>query len=90
LSNIYAQCPQVQVSEVGDRVVLFHRDRQTTTILNPTGSRIWGLLSTPSSESALAERLAASHHDLSYDRALVDVTAFMASLVDQGLVILDD
>jgi hypothetical protein len=69
--------------------VLFHRDRQVTTILNPEGSRLWELLETPSTDSVLAETLAASHQGLPYDRALADVKAFMASLIDQGLVTLD-
>ncbi|QPN63432.1 PqqD family protein [Synechococcus sp. CBW1004] len=66
--------------------MLFHRDRHTTVILNPAGSSLWRLLKTPCTCSALADTLAASHPDLSYDKALGDVSAFIESLMVHGMV----
>jgi hypothetical protein len=85
--SLFQQDPQVQYTVVGDRVVLFHRHNQITTIINPTGSRLWELLGQPHSVADLAEALQETHDGLTPEQAGVDATAFLDSLLAHGLLI---
>jgi PqqD family protein of HPr-rel-A system len=80
------QDPRVQATAVGDRLVLFHRDTQATTVLNPTGSRLWEALASPCGVRDLAATLLARHEGLAPERAEADVSAFLASLQEHGLL----
>jgi len=82
----FQQEPQVQSTAVGNRLVLFHRRTQTTAILNPSGSRLWQMLAAPCLAAELAAALCSDHNDLESERAEADVSAFLASLQQQGLV----
>ncbi|MEI7664848.1 MAG: PqqD family protein [Synechococcaceae cyanobacterium ELA263] len=84
---LFQQDPQVQATAVGDRVVLFHRHTQVTTILNPTGSRLWELLGAPLSVADLADALQDTHDSLTPERAGVDASTFLDSLLAHALVI---
>ena len=84
---LFQQDPQAQSTVVGDRVVLLHRLTQTTIIINPTGSRLWELLAEPHGVADLAAALQEIHEGLTPERAGVDATAFLDSLLAQGLLI---
>ena len=84
--HCYSRHPRAQASWVGERVVLFHRDTQTTTVLNPSGSRIWELLEATQNESALAAALSSEYPGLSCDQAQADVSAFMVIMIHNELV----
>jgi hypothetical protein len=77
---------RVDETRVGDRVVLYHRDTGSGVVLNPSGSRIWDSLSTPSSATDLVERLAMEHVAIPRDRIAADVASYVASLKEQKLI----
>jgi hypothetical protein len=72
--------PDVDVSSVGDRAVLYHRGTRQALVLNPSGSLLWSLLAAGSTQSALAAALVASYPGLGQERATADAATFLAEL----------
>jgi hypothetical protein len=69
-----------------DDAALIVQPREAKLItLNPVGSRVWGLLGERTARE-LADSVAAEF-DVSPDRALVDVIAFLEELLHRGLVV---
>ena len=84
------RCELIDTSKVGDRVVLYHRDRQTAIVLNPTGARIWELLAQPRGVQELTEHLVDDFSSSQPDQVAQDVTSFLTELLDQGGVVAED
>jgi hypothetical protein len=86
LSPRYRCSPQVDISTVATRVVLYHRVSRKAVVLNPTGSTLWKWLESPHTEQALADRLAAAYPSLPPGQPLADTSAFLQSLLAEGLL----
>ena len=79
-STVHRSSPDVDSSNVGDRVVLYHRGTKQALVLNPSGSFLWGLLSEGCTARALEGALLARHPDLDASRAAADAAAFLEEL----------
>jgi len=86
LQKVLRRSERVDETRIGDRVVLYQRDTGTGVVLNPSGSRIWDSLSTPSTRSDLVERLANEHGSVPRERIVSDVDTYVAALQQQRLV----
>lgn len=75
----YIRNSRVDVSRVGQRAVLYHRDTREAVVLNPTGSRLWDHLASSSTADQLASVLQQQYH-LSHDQAAHDVDQFLNDL----------
>ena len=73
-------------SAVHDRAVLYHGDDGKALVLNPTGAVLWDALECPRTPSELAALLVRRFPDLSADRALADVTAFLDRLIGESVL----
>lgn len=85
----YRRSHEVDASEVGDQVVLFHRGHRTSLVLNATGSAIWTRLAEPCSLEALVAAVNEAFD--APDGATVedDCHAYMVSLLEHDVVVLD-
>lgn len=83
----YTRSDQVEVSAVGDRVVLYHRTSRSALVLNPTGSRIWERLATPARLEDLTAALRERFPALSGEAALRDVSSFLDELTRHGAIV---
>jgi hypothetical protein len=79
MSQPYARSPRVDVSRVGERSVLYHRENREALVLNASGSWLWDQLSTPRSGEELAAALQ-SRYKLSPEQAAQDVERFLDDL----------
>ena len=82
----YQRSPQVEDSQVGDRVVMYLLDSWKAVVLNPSGSSLWGILATPHTTQTLAEHLQAQFPGLTREQAANDVAVFLQELLQHGLV----
>jgi hypothetical protein len=76
----------VDETRVGDRIVLYQRDRGTGIVLNPAGSSIWDALSEPKSPDDLVSDLLAQYDGVSAEKVATDVNEYLTSLEAQALV----
>ena len=76
----YARSARVEVSRVGERVVLYHRDNGKALVLNPTGTWLWEQLVTSHTRDQLVAALRERHAELSAQQALQDTEAFLREL----------
>ena len=76
----------MDVSRVGRRAVLYHRDRREAVVLNPTGSWLWDQLTSGKTSDDLA---AALQHQcrLSHDQAARDVQHFLDDLRSHDAIV---
>jgi hypothetical protein len=79
MSVDYMRSPRVDVSRVGERAVLYHRDSRTALVLNPSGSWLWDQLATARSRDQLAAALR-GRYNLSSDQAERDTDQFLSDL----------
>ena len=84
----YTRSEQVEVSTVGDRVVLYHRTSRSALVLNPTGQPALGAArhSRPLS-SDLTAALREQFPALSGEAALRDVSSFLDELTRHGAIV---
>jgi PqqD family protein of HPr-rel-A system len=82
----YLRSPHAEGSNVGERVVLYHRQSGKALVLNPTGSWLWQRLTTSPTPQALAEQLQARFPSLTGEQAVSDVSTFLEELVQHGMV----
>jgi hypothetical protein len=75
----YTRNARIDVSRVGQRAVLYHRDSREALVLNPTGSWLWDQLASGRTADQLASALQQQYH-LSPDQAAQDVTQFLDNL----------
>jgi hypothetical protein len=83
----YARSEQVEVSTVGDRVVLYHRTSRSALVLNPTGSRLWERLATPARPEDLTAALRERFPALTPEAAVRDVSSFLDELTRHGAIV---
>ena len=82
----YHRSDRVDETRVGDRVVLYQRDRGTGIVLNPAGSRIWDALSEPKSTHDLVSDILARYDGVPPEQVAGDVDQYLTSLEAQALV----
>jgi hypothetical protein len=85
-AGTYAQSARVDVSRVGERAVLYHRDSREALVLNVTGSWLWECLSTAQTEEQLTSALQAQYR-LSVEQASRDVQRFLSDLRQHDAII---
>lgn len=73
-------------TRVGDRVVLYQRDRGTGIVLNPAGSSVWDALAEPISSDDIVSDLLARYAGVPAERVAADVDEYLTSLMAQALV----
>ena len=83
----YGRSEQVEVSSVGDRVVLYHRTSRSALVLNPAGSRLWERLASPASPQELTAALRERFPALTREDAFRDVSAFLDELTRHGAIV---
>jgi hypothetical protein len=76
----------VDETRVGDRLVLYQRDRGTGIVLNPAGSSVWDALSEPKSPSDIVSHLLARYDGAPPEKVAADVDEYLTSLEAQALV----
>jgi hypothetical protein len=81
--------PEVLARRVGEEVVLVHMGRNDIFSLNPTGARLWELLTEGHSRSEAVERLK-SEFDASDDEVEREADRFMDLLEREGLLVLEE
>lgn len=77
--------PAALATRVGDEVALLHLDRARYFGLNATGAWIWERLQQPATAEELCAGLV-ERFDTTPEQAEADVRAFLAALLDAGLV----
>ena len=82
----YHRSDRVDETRVGDRVVLYQRDRGTGIVLNPSGSWIWDALSEPKSPHDIVSDLLARYDGVAAEQVAGDVEQYLTSLEAQALV----
>ena len=82
----YHRSDRVDETRVGDRVVLYQRDRGTGIVLNPAGSQIWDALSEPKSTDDLVSDILARYDGVAPEQVAGDVDQYLTSLEAQALV----
>jgi hypothetical protein len=87
IDAVYTRSEQVEVSTVGDRVVLYHRTSRSALVLNPTGSRLWERLATPARPEDLTADLRERFPALSPEAAVRDVSSFLDELTRHGAIV---
>ena len=75
----YIRSERVDISRVGARAVLYHRDSRKALVLNPSGSWLWDQLASARSRDQLATALQEKYR-LSSDRAGRDIDQFLDNL----------
>lgn len=84
--QLYHRSDRVDETRVGDRVVLYQRDRGTGVVLNPAGSSVWDALSEPKSPDDIVSDLVARYDGVAPEKVAADVDEYLASLEAQALV----
>ena len=83
---MYQRHPQVDLSQSGQRHVLYHRELQKAIVLNPTGSLLWTYLEKPADQSALLSYLKSTFPDVAQSTLEEDLTAYLQELVEQQVL----
>ena len=73
-------------TRVGDRIVLYQRDRGTGIVLNPVGSSVWDALCEPRSPQDIVADLLARYEGAPAEKVAADVDEYLNSLEAQALV----
>jgi coenzyme PQQ synthesis protein D (PqqD) len=81
----YIRNGRIDVSRVGQRAVLYHRDTREALVLNPTASWLWDQLEPSSTVEQLALALQ-QHYRLPPDQATHDVNQFLDDLRRHGAI----
>lgn len=79
LSHQYARSDRVEVTRVGERAVLYHRDSRKALVLNPSGSWLWEHMNAPCTGEQLAAALQ-NRYALPTGQAAQDVQQFIDDL----------
>ncbi|HET7378578.1 MAG TPA: PqqD family protein [Gaiellales bacterium] len=82
----YTRNRRVDVSRVGRRAVLYHRDSREAVVLNPTGSWLWDQLSSQRTADELAAAMQ-RHYGLPPDQASHEVDQFLAELRSHDAIV---
>lgn len=82
----YMRSRRIDVSGVGRRAVLYHRDSREALVLNPTASWLWEQLASRRTADELAAALQ-QQYGLSPDQASHDVDQFLADLRSHDAIV---
>ena len=87
--RVFLRSADVQSTQVGERVVLFHSGTGKSIVLNPAAAMLWGTLGEPATVAELAERLRRHYPGLSPERAADDAARCIEQLAAESLVTSD-
>lgn len=76
---------EIIFSDMDGETVMMSVERGEYYGINPIGSRIWGLLETPRTVSALCDTLSPDY-DVTPEQCAADVLLFLNQLVDKGVI----
>jgi Coenzyme PQQ synthesis protein D (PqqD) len=79
MAAAYTRNGRIDVSRVGQRAVLYHRDSREAIVLNPSGSWLWDQLASSRTADQLTSVLQQQYH-LSPEQAAQDVDHFLNDL----------
>ena len=85
-AGLYQRSDRVDETRVGDRIVLYQRDRGTGVVLNPAGSSVCDALSEPKSSQDIVSDLLARYDGAPPEKVAADVDEYLTSLEAQALV----
>ncbi len=83
----YRHSPHVDASKVAERLVLYHREFRKALVLNPTGSVLWELLTQSQIKQTLTAQLRSKFPSVKEEQAVSDVSAFLADLLQHGMLV---
>jgi hypothetical protein len=86
MASGYMRSDRVDVSRVGARAVLYHRDSRKALVLNPSGSWLWEQLASTRSRDQLAIALQ-EKYSLPSDEARRDTDRFLDNLSQHQAII---
>ena len=86
-SATYRRSELVDTSQVGDRVVLYHRESGESLVLNPTGARLWEWLDDTHHFDDLADRLAQENAPVEPEQVMEDVLTFLRQLSQHDAIV---
>lgn len=82
----YIRSQRVDISRVGTRAVLYHRDSRKALVLNPSASWLWEQLASTRSRDQLADALR-ERYSLSSDQAARDTDQFLSDLRQHDAIV---
>jgi hypothetical protein len=82
----YIRSQRVDISRVGTRAVLYHRDSRKALVLNPSASWLWEQLASTRSRDQLADALR-ERYSLSSDQAARDIDQFLSDLRQHDAIV---
>jgi len=86
----FRSCSDVDASQVGDRLVLYHRRTRKALVLNPSGSELWTRLERARSADDLMGALVERYPSLDRETARRDAEAFLAELGAHEMLAVDE
>lgn len=86
-SPAYVRSTEAERSNVGDRVVLYHRVTRKAVVVNPTGVAIWDLLSTARTATEIATAIAETHRSAPVGEVEKDVVDFLRDLGAHQMIV---
>ena len=84
--DVFRRSADVDVSTVGERVILFERATKRAIVLNPTGAQMWQWLEQPRSSAQLGAALQEQFPDVDGAQIAADVEAYLREMLDQKLI----
>ena len=84
LPHSLARSPQIETSDIGDRVVLYHSESGKSLVLNPLGTWLWRLMAAPMTTEDLAARVQAQYPTVDAESARRDVETYLYTLTEHG------
>jgi Coenzyme PQQ synthesis protein D (PqqD) len=81
----YRATPDALATRVGDEIVVVHLKTDRIYVLNPTGARIWELLSAGCDRGEITERLI-GEFEVSEDDVAGQLEELLASLTSEALI----
>ena len=83
----YQRHPQVDLSQSGQRHVLYHRELQKAVVLNPTGSLIWSHLEQPAEHASILAFLQKTFPDVPGETLTNDLSEYLQELVREQVLL---
>ena len=84
--SVYMRNPQVDLSQAGERNVLYHQGQAKAVILNPTGSLLWNFLENPATHEQLLAHLQAQFSEVPVATLDQDLKAYLKELLEQDIL----
>ena len=86
MSQSYQRTPDVTVSVVGSKRILYHPLEKKAVVLNATGSWVWGQLDPSATLVELSEQLQKNYPDSPAGQIRQDLEAYLLELVTHKVI----